>query len=218
MWDPNTKQWVAKMYLRSPYLAAWDPSGTVFGIASPGSGSILLYDYRNYTKAPFATFDVGRAAGQAAGENLASGWTKLQFSNDGKSLLLGTTGACHFLLDSMDGTLKALLRKPEGGTGRVGVGEGAAAARNGGPAPESQALESSGDCCFSPDGRYVLSGSKKDVVVWDTLSPVNGHKVLDPAHILEEKGQAAILAFNPRYNMLATADQELTFWLPDPHA
>lgn len=220
LWNIGTKQWVGKLYLASPYLAAWDPSGNVFGIASPSSASVLLYDHRNYTKAPFATFDLAAQVGPVAGEYLMSGWTHLEFSNDGKFVLVGTRGQYHFLLDSADGTLKALLRKPEGGTRRAGVGEASAlttAARNGTPTPESQRLESSGECCFAPDGRYVLSGSRKDVLVWDTLATPNGNKILDPAHVLEEKKEAAVLAFNPRYNMLATADQELMFWLPDPH-
>lgn len=220
LWNIGTKQWVGKLLLSSPYLAAWDPSGNVFGIASPSSASVLLYDHRNYTKAPFSTFDLATSIGPAPGEYLMSGWTHLEFSNDGKCILVGTKGPYHYLLDSGDGSLKALLRKPEGGTRRAAAGEAdtSAASHNGTPAPESQRLESSGDCCFAPDGRYVLSGSRKDVLVWDTLATPNAHKVLEPSHILEDKKEAAVLAFNPRYNMLATADQELTFWLPDPHA
>ena len=142
------------------------------------------------------------------------GWTKLEFSNDGKSLLLGTKGNGHFLLDAFEGHLKAYLRKPNGGTRRLAVGE--SGATNG--ASSDSSLESSGDCCFTPDGRYVLSGSKKDVLVWDTMASLGDNKVLDPTHTLAEKREAAVLAFNPRYNFFATADQELLFWLPDPHA
>jgi COMPASS component SWD2 len=146
---------------------------------------------------------------------LVKGWTKLEFSNDGKSLLVGTRGNGHFLLDAFEGNLKAYLRKPSGGTRRAAAGEapgvGKAAS---GPA----SLESSGDCCFAPDGRYVLSGSKKDVLVWDTLSTPGENKVLEPTWTLPDKREAAVLAFNPRYNFFASGDQELLFWLPDPHA
>ena len=64
----------------------------------------------------------------------------------------------------------------------------------------------------------MLSGSKKDVLVWDTMQPLSGHKLLDPAFVLEEKTEAAVLGYNHRYHMLASADQELIFWLPNPHA
>jgi len=30
-------------------------------------------------------------------------------------------------------------------------------------------------------------------------------------------GERAVLAHNPRFNFFATADQELVFWVPDPH-
>ncbi|KAK0646122.1 WD40-repeat-containing domain protein [Cercophora newfieldiana] len=207
MWNMGTKQWSAKLLLNNPTLSAWDPSGSVFAIACPGSASVLLYDQRNFEKAPFSTFDVLKARGPAEPELSFRGYTALEFSNDGKHILLGSRGGGHFLLDAFDGNLKAYLRKPGGGTKRSAAGE-----------PEPGALESSGDCCFSPDGRYVLSGSRKDLIVWDTLATPGSNKVLEPVYVLEEKREAAVVAYNPRYNMIATADQELMFWLPDPHA
>jgi COMPASS component SWD2 len=162
----------------------------VFAVACTSSGTVLLYDARNYDKAPFATVDIVEQCRKVDSQCLNKGWTKLEFSNDGKSLLVGTRGNGHFLLDAFEGTLKAYL----------------------------QNIESSGECCFAPDGRYVLSGSKKDVLVWDTMAAPNDNKVLEPSWTLPDKREAAVLAFNPRYNFFATADQELLFWLPDPHA
>ncbi|KAL2258651.1 hypothetical protein VTK26DRAFT_7965 [Humicola hyalothermophila] len=207
IWNLSTKQWTGKLFLNTPYLSAWDPSGNVFAIASPSSGSILLYDYRNYEKAPFAVFDVLKARGPAEAEAAFRGWTKLEFSNDGKHLLLGSRGDGHFLLDSFDGSLKAYLKKPGPSASRRGVGE-----------TDGGNVEGSGECCFTPDGRYVLSGAKSDLLVWDVLKHPGADKVLAPEHILEEKREAAVVAYNPRYNMIATADQDLMFWLPDPHA
>ncbi|OIW33706.1 WD40 repeat-like protein [Coniochaeta ligniaria NRRL 30616] len=212
LWALNVKNWVGKLNITTPFLSAWDPSGNVFGIASPWSFTILLYDYKNYAKGPISEFDlVDKMPSPRAADNLATGWTTLAFSNDGKNILLGTRGNAHYLFDAFTGDLKAILRKPEGGTRRAAAGE----ARN----ETGRRLDSSGDCCFAPDGRYVLSGSRKDVLVWDTLgSPAGDDKVLEPAYVLEEKREAAVLAFNPRFNMFASADQELMFWLPDPHA
>ncbi|AEO69599.1 70a6cf6e-e52a-49f2-90da-5ffe8a06bd69 [Thermothielavioides terrestris] len=208
LWDIRTKNFSGKLFLNTPYLSAWDPSGNVFAIASPASSTILLYDHRNYERGPFSEFDIMKARGPADPEAASRGWTKLEFSNDGKHLLLGSRGDGHFLLDAFDGNLKAYLKKPGPGTRRLGAGE-----TQGGNA------ESSGDCCFAPDGRYVLSGAKTDLLVWDTLAAAQGgDKVLAPTHVLEEKRETAVVAYNPRYNMIATADQELVFWLPESNS
>ncbi|KAK4193583.1 WD40-repeat-containing domain protein [Podospora australis] len=207
LWDTQTKNWTGKLFLNGPTLAAWDPSGNVFAVASPSSGSILLYDRRNYAKAPFSIFDVLKARGPADPAAAFSGWTKLEFSNDGKHILLGSRSGGHFLLDAFDGGLKSYLKKPNGGTRRQAPGES-----------EVGGIEScTGECCFAPDGRFVISGGKSDLLVWDTLIFPDDNKVLEPTHVLEEKREAAVVAYNPRYNMIATADQDLMFWLPDPH-
>ncbi|KAH7127690.1 WD40-repeat-containing domain protein [Dactylonectria macrodidyma] len=215
LWDTQSKHCQGQLNLRAPYLVAYDPSATVFAVACPSSGTILLYDARNYDKAPFATVDIVEQCRRVDSQCLVKGWTKLEFSNDGKSLLLGTRGNGHFLLDAFEGTLKAYLHKPVGGTRRLAIGENLVANAS---STDSSSYESSGDCCFAPDGRYVLSGSKKDVLVWDTLATPGENKVLKPSWTLPDKREAAVLAFNPRYNFFATADQELLFWVPDPHA
>jgi COMPASS component SWD2 len=220
LWDTNSKNWQGKLLLRSPYLACYDPSGTVFAVGCPTSGTILLYDLRNYDKAPFATVDVVDQCRAVDSQCLIKGWTKLEFSNDGKSLLLGTKGSGHFLFDAFDGTLKAYLHRPSGPTRRLAVDEGSRPnASNGAGSLTGSDVGSSGECTFTPDGRFVLSGSAgKDVFVWDTMGKAGAGKVLEPTHTLPDKREAAVLAFNPRYNFFATADQELLFWVPDPHA
>ncbi|GAB0135579.1 hypothetical protein EsDP_00003912 [Epichloe bromicola] len=216
LWDTQSRHWQGQLFLRSPYFAAYDPSGMVFAVACPSSGSILLYDVRNYDKAPFATVDVVEQCYQVDQRNLVKGWTKLEFSNDGKSLLVGTSGNGHFLLDAFEGTLKAYLHKPTGGTRRQAPGD-TSPTSNGNVATSSSNLDSSGDCCFAPDGRFIISGSKQDVFVWDSLSSIPGNKILEPMSTLQDKRETAVVAFNPRFNFFATADQELLFWLPDPH-
>ncbi|RFU75455.1 wd repeat containing 82 [Trichoderma arundinaceum] len=220
LWDTQTKHWQGQLFLRSPYLAAYDPSGTVFAVACPSSGTVLMYDVRNYDKAPFATIDVVEQCRGVDSQCLVKGWTKLEFSNDGKSILVGTKGRGHFLLDAFQGNLKAYLRRPAGGTRRLAAGENLPANGTSPASAEPSAFESSGDCCFAPDGRFVLSGgAKQDVLVWDTLKQPPESKVLDPTWTLpDNKREAAVLAFNPRFNFFATADQDLVLWLPDPHA
>jgi len=178
----------------------------VFAVACPQTGSVLLYDYRNYQKAPISVFDVLKVRGPAIPEAAFRGWTSLEFSNDGRHVLLGSKYQGHFLLDAFDGSLKQYLRKP-GGTKRLAPGES-----------EGGSMESSGECCFSPDGRYVLSGSNKDLLVWDINASPDSNKILDPTYVLEDKRETAVVAYNPRFNMIATADEELMFWLPDSNA
>lgn len=214
LWNTGTRSATGILHLTSPYLSAFDPSGQVFAVGSSVTGQVLIYDHRNFDKVPVNTFDIVESCRSVNFDQLLTGWTKLEFSNDGRSILIGTKGSGHFLLDSFSGNLKAYLRKPEGRTSRLAPGEDAA--MNGGW--NGANVESSGDCCFTPDGRFVIGGAKKGVVVWDTLAQPDEHKILSPAHTTDDERQAAVVAFNPRFNFFSTADQEVVFWLPDPHA
>ncbi|KAG0648890.1 WD repeat-containing 82 [Hyphodiscus hymeniophilus] len=217
IWDASTKNAVGKLLLNSAYLAAWDPSGNVFAVASPAAQAILLYDFRNFDKEPFSTFDMLPNSPDTLPNSPSKGWNKLEFSNDGKSILLGSTGRCHYLVDAFDGHLKAFLHRGDKGVvRRLGAGDHNPDYVD---SHSSDFLQpSTGDCCFSPDGRYVLSGCRgKDILVWDTLAAAQD-KDLKPSHELEYKGDSAVIAFNPRYNFFATGDKEVVFWVPDPHA
>ncbi|EEY20888.1 WD repeat-containing protein [Verticillium alfalfae VaMs.102] len=216
LWDIKSKQWCGQLFLNQPTLAAYDPSGNVFGVASPASGSVLLYDCRNFDKAPFAVFDVVDAVRSVDKDYSMKGWTKLEFSNDGKHILLGTRGNGHFLLDAFDGHLKAYLRKPEGGTRRRAAGESA----EGFSAEEGSVPESSGDCSFTVMAGTCSVGSKKGCLgmgIRRARRPMS--RVLDPSTILEGQARGGLCLLGiPRYNFFATADQEVLFWVPDPHA
>lgn len=217
LWNASTKNATGVLHLNTPYLSAWDPSGDVFAIASPHSGQVLLYSHKNFDKAPFSTFDIAESCAFADPSHILKGWTKLEFSNDGKSVLLGTKGAGHFLLDAFDGTLKAYLHKPNGSTSRLAAGEDPVI--NGSSATSSSNIEGSGDCCFTQDGRYVLGGGANNkLLIWDTLGQVDGDKTLEPVHMINSERPPSIVACSPRFNFIATADQDLVMWVPDPHA
>jgi len=207
LWSLNSANHQGKLQLEAPYFASFDPSATVIAIASPATSTILLYDLRNYDKAPFATFDMLENERRFTPKSVGREWTRLEFSNDGKSLLLGTNGHGHFVLDAFDGNLKAFCARQYAPSGRAA------------PGSSRPGVPGQGDMCFTPDGRYLMGGAgPQDVAVWDTHASVSPDKVLHPSLNLELKSKAALVEFNPRYNMFATADKEVVFWLPDPHS
>ncbi|MCJ1317808.1 member of Set1p complex, histone methyl transferase [Xylographa vitiligo] len=225
LWSLSSPSPQGKLNLATPTLATYDPSATVIAIASPSTSSILLYDLRNYDKPPFATFDLRAldslpaimASPLAAGAGAPKDWTKLEFSNDGKSLIVGTNNTLgHLLLDAFSGELKALLVRPPQ---YLPLNPSSLRAT---PWPSSSSAVGTaagqGDLCFSADGRYVVGGSggDRDAAVWDVQGQVDEEtKTLAPLCGLPCKSRVGIVEWNPRYNMVATADREVVFWLPE---
>ncbi|OAT12942.1 WD repeat protein [Blastomyces gilchristii SLH14081] len=208
LWDLNSRNAQGKLKLATPYLVAFDPSGSVIAIASQSTSSVLLYDFRNYDKPPFATFDLAPQEDRFTPSTRGRAWTRLEFSNDGKHLLVGTDYHGHFLLDAFEGNIKAFLIGKSGPTGRAA------------PVSSSGKPLGQGDVCFTPDGRYVLGGAgdQSDTLVWDTQQSPDASLFLKPAFRLPYRARSVIVQANPRYNMFATADKEITFWLPDDNA
>jgi COMPASS component SWD2 len=205
LWDTNTPNMCGHLKLHQPSLVAFDPSGTVIAVASEAAQSILLYDFRQYDKEPFLAFDMLEHAHEITPNSMSRGWNKLEFSNNGQYILVGTSGHGHYLLDAFDGSMKYYLERSKGGS-----------------RSDADAPTTIGDACFSPDGRYILSGqSRSNVLVWDLKNekelPVT-NKRLRSLYELEQKSEAAVIAMNPRYNMFASGDKEIVLWLPDQHA
>jgi len=114
-------------------------------------------------------------------------WTGLKFSPNGKSILLTTNGSMMRLLDAFNGHPLQTF------AGHV----------------NSKMIPLDG--CFSPDSKYVLSGSTDGRVhVWDADS---GFKVcvLNGGHA----GPVQCVQFNPCYLMMASGCSHLNLWLPN---
>ncbi|PLB44391.1 WD repeat protein [Aspergillus steynii IBT 23096] len=205
VWDLGSRNMQGRLKLATPYLVAFDPSASVIAVATQSTSSILLYDFRNYDKAPFSTFDIAPYEEKYTPSTRGRAWTRLEFSNDGKHLLIGTDYHGHFILDAFEGTLKAFLVGKNGSPGRA-----APVSTTGKPLGQ-------GDVCFSPDGRFVFGGSgdHHDVLVWDTQQTPDANGLLQPANKLPSRGRTAVIEYNPRYNFFASADKEICFWLPD---
>ncbi|KAL4887434.1 WD40-repeat-containing domain protein [Aspergillus karnatakaensis] len=205
IWDLNSRHAQGKLKLSTPYLVAFDPSASVIAIASQSTSSVLLYDFRNYDKAPFSTFDLAPYEAQYTSSTRGRAWTRLEFSNDGKHLLVGTDYHGHFVLDAFEGSLKAFLVGKNGSPGRA-----APVSTTGKPLGQ-------GDACFTPEGRYVIGGAgdQQDLLVWDLQQTPETNHLLQPMTRLPHPRRTAILEYNPRFNMLASADKEVFFWLPE---
>ncbi|KAE8148958.1 WD40-repeat-containing domain protein [Aspergillus avenaceus] len=205
LWDLSSRNAQGKLELATPYLAAFDPCAYVLAIASQSTSSILLYDFRNYDKSPFSTFDLAPYEERYTPSTRGRAWTRLEFSNDGKHLLVGTDYHGHFILDAFEGNLKAFLVGRNGSPGRA-----APVSTTGKPLGQ-------GDACFTPDGRYVFGGSgdHPDVLVWDLQQQPDSNAVLQPICKLPHRARTAMIEYNPRYNMMATADKDIVFWLPE---
>ncbi|KAJ5757448.1 uncharacterized protein N7511_006142 [Penicillium nucicola] len=204
IWDLNSRNPQGKLKLATPYLSAFDPSASVIAIASQSTSSVILYDFRNFDKAPFATFDLGPFEEKFTPTTRGRGWTRLEFSNDGKFLMLGTDFHGHYILDAFSGEIKSFLIGKSGSSGRAA------------PISVSGKPLGQGDACFTPDGRYVVgcNGEHGDLLVWDMQQPAEPNGTLEPTTKLPYRHRASLIEFNPRYNMLASADKEVIFWAP----
>ena len=208
VWDLNSRHVKGQIpKIATPYLAAFDPSATVIAVASQSTSSVLLYDFRNYDKLPFSTFDLAPYEEKYTPSTRGRAWTRLEFSNDGKYLLVGTDYHGHFVLDAFDGSVKAFLAGKKGSTGRA-----APVSTTGKPVGQ-------GDACFTPDGRYIIgsAGDQPDVLVWDLQQPPDSNLFLQPISRLPYRGRTALIEHNPRCNMIATADKDTVFWIPEDH-
>jgi COMPASS component SWD2 len=132
----------------------------------------------------------------------------LEFSNDGKSLLLGTDYHGHYILDAYEGTIKAFLAGKGGSSGRA-----APVSTTGKPLGQ-------GDACFSPDGRFVVGGNGEQagMLIWDINQATGDNVTVHPTVKLPYSKPTAMVEWNPRYNMIASADKEIVFWTPEDNS
>ena len=221
LWDLNSSNATGVMNLRGAHLAAYDPTASVVAFACAQSCQILLYDLRAFDKQPFSTFDVLPfeqrfnprcvvADGGAGGVTKVEGqsWSRLEFSNDGKNLLLTTAGEGHYVIDSFDGNLVHYLKRPGSSQRRAPGGEGSR-------------VSGTGDACFSVDAQFVVGGSGGDdgMLVWDVAQGRNSGDVLKHMAKLPfnqgAQDRVEIVGYNPRFNLLCTADRNFLMWTPD---
>ena len=195
LWDLRSSTCQGLLRTLAPSYLAFDPTAVLFSVGSQVSSDISLYDVRNFDKQPFSTFKLTEAQHRP--------WDKIEFSNTGKLILVGTLTDTHYLLDSFTGDLKAKL-----------VGHTAIESRNNSKGGSKN--RTTGHVAFSGDGRFVFSGSSdKRIYIWDTLKKPNNDMTLYPIHSIESQVDTALTTFNPKTMLLATAKTSLvseTMW------
>ncbi|GAB2224274.1 hypothetical protein Droror1_Dr00005026 [Drosera rotundifolia] len=175
LWDQRVEKCQGLLHVQGRPAAAYDDQGLVFAIAF--GGYIRMFDPRKYDKGPFDIFSV---EGDFSDANV------VKFSNDGRLMLLTTTGGCIHVLDSFHGTLLSTFIVK--------------------PISSNSTLEAS----FSPDGVFAVSGSGDGSVhAWNVGS---GKEVA--SWMCNEK-EPSLIKWAPGSLMFATGSSELSFWVPD---
>lgn len=214
LWDLRTPS--TRGLLNLPYsgVAAYDTSGVVFAVALNHYSKILLYDTANFDKEPFQTISVeDTALSKISFPPRPLVMTSLEFSTNGKWLLVGTSGGAHYIMDAYEGHMLARLTGHRPLDPRQPLGA------------QATRLMSGEEVCWTPDSKFVLSGSEDGkIYIWDIgargeLQPPKPGRDADafqPSQVLEgHVGPTRCLRFNPRFSMLATASNDLAFWLTD---
>lgn len=201
LWDLRSPKHVGHMNVRGHPVVAYDPSGRVFAVAINERAAVLLYDVRKFDQNPFEVIhlDDSAALSKVSMPPRVPVITSLTFSNDSQYLLLGTSSDVHYVVDTL----------PESGqeagvVARLVGHEGLERASGTAMGMVAEAGISGHEVCWSPDGKWVLSGSADgSVVFW--------HIDLDEARRNEFRnlrprfkqsghdGTSRVLAFNPRF-------------------
>lgn len=219
IWDCRSSNAQGSFNFDSAWLTAFDPSASVIAIASPPAQTVCLYDMRNYDKAPFATWDLldTERRFQSYGQVPGVGWTGMEFSNNGKFLLVSTNGPGHYVLDAFTGDLIHYAHRPNGADpSHLAPGDDLP------PSTGSDNVTSTfvqSPACFSPDGRYVIggNGTQTGLLVWDAMEKTaTEDRATQPVTDLPGPRHAKVVAYNPRHNLLASADKDVMIWVPDP--
>ena len=79
---------------------------------------------------------------------------------------------------------------------------------------------------MAPDGQFVVGGNggQTGLLVWDCRDSSAGaggkgeSKVLEPTADLPSTKSTAVVAYNPRHNLVTSADREVVLWVPDAEA
>eukprot|EP00158_Paraphelidium_tribonemae_P002502 Partr_v1_DN25424_c0_g1_i1_m53510 putative WD repeatcontaining protein len=183
LWDLRSSACQGVTHIRGRPSVAFDPQGLIFALGIAGE-SIRFYDLRSYEQGPFG---IVPTAGQSSffGGGQTERWASMKFSNNGTDMLVSNTKGMIYVIDSVEYRLKFII--------------------NGIPNTDNAPLAAS----FSPDGRYILSGTG--------AGTVGAWRASDGTPVAELQGPRSVVThaeFNPRRLMMITAGVEVGMWIP----
>lgn len=188
LWDLRNSKAQAIIPSLVPNCIAYDPSGLVIALGNPESMELALYNLKQLTKGPFLKVKI---------ENGFKNWNKMEFSNDGKYLLLASSYGKHLILDAFSGVQLFEL---------VGTK----------PFPLREFMDG-GSATFTPDGQFVL-GTDYDgrVAIWNHSDSIS-NKILKPITFIPGAPDSCgrSIAMNPKFSMFVTADDNVDFYVFD---
>ncbi|KAL6453386.1 swd2 Set1 complex component swd2 [Candida maltosa Xu316] len=202
VWDIKSSAPVGNIDVGMNSVVGYDPQGIVFAIGKYNGGDVgvlKLYDLRTFDKSAFLRVEIPILPGQV--------WNKIEFSNNGKLILIATDSPEHYVLDAFSGKLLAIVR--------LAVVTGT---------EKFKWLDFkypyTGCCTFSPCGKYLFVGTPKSTInIYDVsnLQPNvhNNRPVIlsRTENILQSTtGIPKVVLFNPRLVELASADTAVTLW------
>lgn len=129
LWDLRSDKCQGLANVTDRPVAAFDSEGLIFAIGV--ENTIRLYDLRNFDRGPFNQIPRSREAKQFAKDEK---WDSIQFSPNGKELLVTTRGGKIYICDSVDCKINHVLTDFSNVSG------------------------TKIDASFSPSGNHIISG------------------------------------------------------------
>lgn len=191
LWDLRSSKAQAIIPSVVPNCIAYDPSGLVFAVGNPESMEIALYNIKQLVKGPFLVI---KLEPHLMNKMI---WNKLEFSNDGKYLLVGSSYGKHLILDAFSGDVLFELSGTK-------------------PFPLREFMDG-GSVCFTPDGRFTLGTDYEGkIAIWNHADSISNKSLKPIGSIVAAPDSCPrTIAFNPKYSMFVTADENVDFYVFD---
>ena len=205
----KTTPCVAQVKVNGRPTVCCDNEGLIFAVGT-GNNEIKLYDKRDYQRGPFTSFRIsdgaqggggGGGGGGGAQEHYGASpyggshshnsgvpfeWCDLEFSPNGKYILVSTRTNKIYLIDSYDGRTITCYQS------------------------HNNKKNIDLHATFTSDGKYVTCGSTDgDIYFWETEK---GKQVCIWAG---HPNPVQYCKWNPQYLMAVTSAQNTVFWIPD---
>ena len=198
--------------LPSSPIACFDGTGLVYGVAmQSGDGSchnVHLYDARKYSVGPFAEFKLmrssvreslssknGFSSESAEMMSLTATWNNMQFSADGKDILISCDHGIALTMDGYTGLLKHVYVRED-------------------VLPSEAENIPAAVACYTPDDKSILIGGSNDGVVrcYDSQGEGTLQFELSGGHV----GRVSRIACSPRISVIATGSIYTGLWISPP--